>query len=165
MDKYYYIAAQLPFLQLNSNTDFNQKKFFYEMEKWLSDQELRQLEEADISRTKPQSSDSGIVTQYQEFETSLRQELAVWRKARKEGYEHKTTLLPQNLLKEGNPLEIEKKLLQFRWDYLDDLGLDHYFDWEFLVLYNYKLQLLERFRSFDKEKGLDKFKQYTEVGL
>ena len=165
MDRYYYIASQLPFLQMNLDTDFTQEKFFYEAEKWLTGKDYQQLEEADINNTKSSPSDFSTVKKYKEFETDLRNELVAWRKAKKDGYEYKTTLIPQNLLKEGNPLEIEKKLLLMRWDFLDEIGLDHYFDFEFLVLYNYKLQILKRLKSFDKELGLKKFKQYTEVGI
>ena len=165
MDRYYYIASQLPFLQLNGEISFSQSNLFYEAEKWLNSKDYQQLEEADINTTNLRSSDSGIIKQYKNFEKSLRNELVAWRKAKKDGYEYKTTIIPQNLLKEGNPLEIEKKLLQLRWDFLEDLGLDHYFDLEFLILYNYKLQILERLKSFDKELGLKNFKQYTEVGI
>jgi len=165
MDRYYYIASQLPFLQMNLDTDFNQEKFFYEAEKWLTSKDYQQLEEADINNTKSLTSDTSIVSKYKVFETNLRNELVAWRKAKKGGYEHKTTLIPQNLLKEGNPLEIEKKLLHLRWDFIEEQGLEHYFDWEFLVLYNYKLQILERLNSFNKDLGLEKFKQYTEVSI
>jgi hypothetical protein len=165
MDRYYYIASQLPFLQLTGESEYNQEKFFAEAKKWLSSKDYQQLKAADVNNTKEALSDFRIVRQYKEFEKSLRKELTAWRKAKQEGYEHKTTLVPQNILKESNPLEIEVKLLQLRWDYLEELGLDHYFDMEFLLLYNYKLQLLKRIKSFDKDRGMEKYKQYTEVGI
>ncbi len=165
MDRYYYIASQLPFLQMSSETEFSQTQLFYELEKWLNESDFQQLEEADINNTDALTSDTSIIKQYKEFEKLLRNELVAWRKAKKDGYEHKTTIIPSNLLKEGNPLEIEKKLLKLRWDFLEEQGLDHYFDLEFLILYNYKLQILGRLKSFDKDLGLKNFKQYTEVGI
>ncbi len=123
MDKYYYIASQLPSLQLNSETEFSQLNLFYEAEKWLHSNDYKRLEEADVNITDLLPSDTSIIKQYKIFETSIRNELVAWRKAKKDGYEHKTTIIPSNLLKEGNPLEIEKKLLQLRWDFLDDLHL------------------------------------------
>ncbi len=165
MDRYYYIAAQLPMLQFDSDIDFTQEKLYYETEKWLGSKDSRILEETDINNTDIKSSDPGITAQYKKFETKLRNELVAWRQAKKEGYEHKTTLVPLSLLKENNPLEIEKELLQLRWNYLEELGLEHYFDLEFLIVFNYKLQILGRLKSFDKEKGVENFKQYTEVGI
>lgn len=165
MDRYYYIASQLPFLQFDSESGFTRENFFYEAEKWLESKEYKTLEELDINSTKVTSSDAGIIVKYKEFESMLRRELMAWRKAHKEGYEHKTVLIPLATLKENHPLDIEKKLLKLRWDFLEDLELGHYFDIEFLILYHYKLQILERLKSFDREKGLENFKQYTEVGV
>jgi len=165
MDRYYYIATQLPLLKFDSDIDFTQKKLYYEAEKWLGSKDIRILEETNINNTDISSSDPGITAQYKKFETKLRTDLVDWRKAKKENYEHKTTLVPLTLLKENNPLEIEIELLRLRWNYLEELGLEHYFDLEFLIVFNYKLQILERLKSFDKEKGVENFKQYTEVGI
>ena len=41
-------------------------------------------------------------------------------------------------------LEAEKILDQARWDFLDSLGLGHYFDFDYLLIYGLKLKMLER---------------------
>ncbi len=165
MDRYYYIASQLPLLQFNSDNNITQEELFYEVDKWLSSKDLIQLKQADLSATIPAASDTEIVKKYKEFEYLLRSDLKAWRNAQKDGYEHKTMLVPLSLLKESNPLQIEQELLKLRWDHLEEIGLEHYFDIEFLLVYNYKLQILDRLKSFDKETGIEKFKQYTKVGI
>ena len=61
------------------------------------------------------------------------------------------------LLKEGNPLEIEKKLLLHRWELIEEKEKTHYFDLGFLILYYIKLQILRRLSLFDKEEGRQVF--------
>lgn len=165
MDNYYYIASQLPYLKFSEENYFSQEQLQYEAEKWLTSKDLLQLKVARISNTKIKTSDIIIVRQFKEYETAVRNELVAWRTAKKDGYEHKTVLVPSSLLKEGNPLEVEKKLLRLKWDFLEEIGIEHYFDLEFLILYNYKLQILERLKTFDKGLGLKKFKHYTKVGI
>ena len=55
-------------------------------------------------------------------------------------------------------LEAEKLLDEARWQALDDLGFGHYFDTAFLILYAYKLKMLERWEKIytqDKEELLE----------
>lgn len=54
-------------------------------------------------------------------------------------------------------LEAEKILDEARWQALDDLSFGHYFDTDFLILYAYKLKMLERWEKIytqDKEAPL-----------
>ena len=67
------------------------------------------------------------------------------------------------MLKEGNPLDVEKKLLQLRWHFIDELEFGHYSDVDFFILYYLKLQILQRLWQFDKERGKEKFLTYTEM--
>lgn len=54
-------------------------------------------------------------------------------------------------------LDAEKLLDEARWQALDELGFGHYFDTAFLILYAYKLKILERWEKIntqDKEELL-----------
>ena len=61
--------------------------------------------------------------------------------------------------------EVEKKLLEWRWNFIEELSTYHYFDLEFLVLYLLKLQILEKLSLFDKERGLEKFKKTISIEI
>lgn len=55
-------------------------------------------------------------------------------------------------------LEAERILDEARWQALDALGFGHYFDTDFLILYAYKLKILERWEKIytpDKEGLLE----------
>lgn len=45
-------------------------------------------------------------------------------------------------------LEGEKMLDRLRWNFLDELCFGHYFDLNFLIIYAYKLMMLERWERF-----------------
>lgn len=47
-------------------------------------------------------------------------------------------------------LEAERMLDRARWDFLDELSTDHYFDLDLLVIYGLKLLILERWEKIDK---------------
>ena len=64
-----------------------------------------------------------------------------------------------------DPLEIEKEILLLRWNFLEDQEMGHFFDLSFLIIYYLKLQILERLFSFDKERGKERFENYSLVEL
>ncbi len=165
MDKYYYTVAQLPMIEFDKDTYLTGDDYLKEVVKWLSITEYKQLSDVNINNSTLNNSDPEVLQAFKKFEIALRSDIADWRKAQKAGYEYKTQIIPQNMLKEGTPLEIEKKLIQLRWKFCEDTGFEHTFDFGFLILFYIKLQLLERLKTFDKEQGVAKFKQFTEVGI
>ncbi|MGB9714945.1 MAG: DUF2764 family protein [Thermodesulfovibrionales bacterium] len=61
-------------------------------------------------------------------------------------------------------LEAEKILDEARWQALDDLCFGHYFDIDYLILYAYKLKILERWErihSQDKERLTIVYTEWT----
>jgi hypothetical protein len=165
MDKYYYLIAQLPFLHFAGETYIDIDSFLEEAEKWMSESDYTTLQLIDIHHTHILKSDPPAHKEYKRFENALRSELAEFRKAKQEGHGYKPTLFSDTLVKENNPLEAEKELMKIRWNYIEELKTRHHFDLEYLVLYYLELQILARIEAFDKEKGMEKFKQYTEVEL
>ena len=67
------------------------------------------------------------------------------------------------LLKEGTPLDAERRLLRWKWDFLDETEHEHHFDLEFLIIYFLKLQILHRLVSFDAELGLHNYQNLCEA--
>jgi hypothetical protein len=61
------------------------------------------------------------------------------------------------LVKDGNPLDIELKLIKYRWDWLEEREFGHYSDLDFFLLYYLKLQLLQRVATFKQEVGQEAF--------
>ncbi|HBY17700.1 MAG: Uncharacterized protein XD77_1308 [Marinimicrobia bacterium 46_47] len=165
MDKYYYLAAQLPLLKPDMDSPPSLRWFLDEARKWLSPRDYLKVASASIRHYEKPPYGSKTSLQYADFEKKLRRELAGYRKARKEDHEYRLQGFSQNLVKEGNPLEIEKKLILERWAYLDELEFGHYSDVDFLVITALKIQLLERLMSFDKEKGMEIFESVVSKTL
>lgn len=163
MDRYYYFVAQLPHLYFDKETYMTIDRFFEEGKKWLSRKDLSVLRGISISDFVPGDSDPEVVRLYKDFEYSLREDLASYRRARKVFQEYKPRFISSGVLKELNPLEVEKSLMKIRWDFIEQLEVGHHFDVDILILYLYKLQILERLRTFNKEKGFEKYKKICEV--
>lgn len=163
MDRYYYFVAQLPLLLFDKSTDLTIEAFLAEAAKWLRPVDLIRLKRVGIEITRPLAGDPAVVARYKGFDHRLRTELAEWRRTRGGRQDFKPTLFPVSLVKEGNPLQVEKKLIRLRWRFLDEMEFGHAFDLDFIIIYYLKLQLLKRLDSFDKEIGREKFKQYTAI--
>ncbi|MBO8131294.1 MAG: DUF2764 family protein [Candidatus Marinimicrobia bacterium] len=163
MDKYYYFVAQLPYLHFDKETYMNIELFFNEGLKWLSNKDYNVLKSININEYQIKPYDPEIVKKYKQFEYELRLDMANYRRAKKMSQEYKTKYVPSGILRESTPLEIEKALMKARWDFIDELEIDHHFDLEKLITYLLKLQILERLFTFNKEKGFEKFKQTCEV--
>lgn len=162
MDKYYYLITQLPFLKFGEENYINNDSFLEEAKKWLSEKNYKHLQEADIDNLEEKTKIS-FLQEYKQFELTLRKELAAYRenKNRQQEYQPKE-VLKKDLL-EGNPLEVEKKLLYYRWQQIEESSNDYVFNLEAVIAYFLKLQILEKVLSFDKEKGTKKFDSLIEV--
>jgi len=119
MDKYYYVISQLPMLFFNRGSVMTVESFLEEAGKWLSARDLKKLSMIDINDSSMEIVRPSAWLKYQQFEYQFQSELAVWRKSRSAGQEYKPSFFPISIVKEGNPLEIEQKLLAFRWNYIE----------------------------------------------
>ncbi len=165
MDKYYYLVAQLPLLFFDREAPMSTEAFLREAEKWMSPGDFERLRRARYDSTDLTLSKPKLLRQYVEREEAFRRDLAAWRRAQREGQEFKPESFPPSLVKEGNPLEVEKNLLLYRWKFIEELEPDHHFDLEALILYFFKLQILEQLAIYDKEKGRQVFRTLSKVGL
>ena len=165
MDKYYYFVAQLPMLFYGREAGVSINEFLYEAKKWLSAKDYILLSQLDIGTMTSEIMGNSVVKQYTCFEARLREDIVNWRKARLRDLDYKPESIPVSVLKEGNPLDVEKKLLQLKWDLTDQMEREHDFDIGFVILYYLKLQILDRLFTFNKEKGLEKFQKLYEVNV
>ncbi|HCL00062.1 MAG TPA: hypothetical protein DHW42_08175 [Candidatus Marinimicrobia bacterium] len=165
MDKYYYFAAQLPMLEFDKDPLIRIETFLTEARKWMSASDFYLLNRVDFKNTEKTGSEPQPLKEFKQFEFQLRTELVLWRTALKQRQEYKTVLFPVTIIKEGNPLEVEKKLLLLRWNFIDELEFGHYSDITYFILYYLKLQILARLQRFNKEIGKENFQTYTEIGL
>jgi len=165
MDKYYYFVTQLPMLFFGREAGVTVDGFKNEAKKWLSSKDYALLSKIDMSIMTAEIKGNKVIQQYSSFEAELRADIANWRKAQRRDQDYKPATMPVSVLKEGNPLEVETKLLQLKWDLIDQMERDHDFDIGFVILYYLKLQILKRLFTFNKEEGLDKFQKLYEVSV
>ena len=166
MDKYYYLTASLPLLKFTEAPLITREDFTAEAEKWLSGEDFFILSKVDINNFFQDYKDRPLLKQYKEFEYSTRDELALFRTARRQNIEYKMRKDLSGIIQEDiNPLEIERKLLLLRWNFLEEQEIGHCFDLDFLIIYYLKLQRLERLASFNKEKGKEIFENFSKVEL
>ena len=165
MDKYYYLVAQLPILFFDQAPPLGINGFLSESEKWMSGRDYALLVQVDMNQSEAPDGAPGVLDDYMTFETHLRSELALWRRSRGTEQEYRPMGFALATVREGTPLEIEKRLLRLRWDYLEEEAHAHHFDLGFLILYFLKLQILRRLSTFDKEEGLKTFQNLCEVDV
>jgi hypothetical protein len=134
-----------------------------EAEKWL-DQMILKSSVHLICTQWPLTEANRRSEKIQNFENDLRTDIAAFREARRKDLEYKPSSFPLSAIKEGNPLDVELRFMEFRWQFLDEMEREHHFDFTNVVIYFLKLLLLQRYFSFEKEKGLQKFQMlYHEV--
>lgn len=165
MDKHYYIVTQLPMLFFGKETNITIDYFLAESEKWMSSKEFNILSNADINDTSTRTNDHKVLALYKNFESQVRNDIVNWRKAKHLDQDYKPSSFPISLIKDGNPLEVERNLMELRWAFIDEMERERHFDLGVLILYYLKLQILKRYFTFDKEKGLNKFQNLYEVNV
>ncbi len=159
-DRYYYLLAQLPALRFGREPGISASAFLAEAEKWLSRRDADLLRRAALYDVSSEPSGCRFLDRFKDFERGFRTELAEWRRARREGREMRTSF-PAALVREGHPLDVERKLLRWRWDRLEEAELGHHFDLEAALAYGLKLQIAARLEAYDAERGLRAYRDLT----
>jgi hypothetical protein len=159
-DRYYYLVAQLPGLRFGREPGLTPAGFLAEAGKWLSRSALETIRGTALFDRSDEPAGCALLDRFKAFERSFREELRAWRRARLEGRELRTSF-PAGLVRDGDPLEIERRLLGYRWDRLEEEELGHHFDLEVLVVYHLKLQILARLTAYDAARGLEAYRTLT----
>jgi hypothetical protein len=163
MDKYYYLVAELPTLFFGKEATISIDKFLDEAQNWMDGRDYHVLSQVDMNDFDPSKKINQVYDNFKLFEHKIRTDIALWREAQKRDQEYKPSSFPVSMIKEGNPLEIEIRFMEIRWQFIDELEREHHFDLGFLILYYLKLQILQRYFAFNKEQGLKKFQKLCEV--
>lgn len=163
MDKYYYLIAELPTLFFGKEPGISVEKFLDEAQNWMAARDYRILSQVDMNDFSVEKKINQVYDGYKFYENNIRSDIALWRDAQKRNQEYKPANFPISMIKEGNPLEIEIRFMEMRWQYIDEMEREHHFDLGFLILYYLKLQILRRYFIFNKEQGLKKFQKLCEV--
>jgi hypothetical protein len=165
MDKYYYFVSQLPTLFFGKETDMSIKGFLAEAQKWVNEKDYDMLSSVNQAKHSENKIRNRALKQYDDFESQMRFDIGLWRDALRRDLDYKPASFPVSMLKEGDPLEIEIRLMEKQWAFIDEMEREHHFDIGFLILYFLKLQILSRYFAFNKEVGLHKFQKLYEVSL
>ena len=162
-NKYYYLVASLPNLKFSAEVPISVRGFLSECEKWLSQSDLQALSSANIRCTPRGCERTQLLTEWKEFEQGIRDALALAREARKKGEEYRGLDRMKNIMAQENPLLMEKALEKERWDFLDGMVHEYFFDLSWLIVYYLKLHIIERLATFNKDEGERYFYELCEV--
>jgi hypothetical protein len=157
---YIYFISSLASLHFEQRPPFNFKRFLEMCAEFIPQEDFRILENL------PQPKDffykdirEPVISRWVSYDTALRNELAKVRSMR--GRIEASKYLRQQAFTEASLaqlaiaahrntllIEAEKMLDRARWNFLDGLSFGHYFDLDFLIIYAYKLMILERWENF-----------------
>ncbi len=69
------------------------------------------------------------------------------------------------LLEQHDPYRLEKMLLDLNWQYYTRLGQGHYFDFNAVIIYVLRWDIVHRRTTYDEQKALTRFKVLLNEGL
>ena len=177
MPKFYtYLISSLPVLNFGMKPPFSFERFLQNCRPFISEEDFLLLGNLPITIDEYGKSVSHpTIEKWLAFDTTLRNELVKIRAQSKK-------IDPAKYLRGENPIDVaishiavsshrsasilegEKILDEARWQALDDFGFGHYFDMDSLILYAYKLKILERWEKIytqDKERLIIVYSQWT----
>ena len=156
---YYYLISSLPMLKADGDMPFSYDQFLDMCKANLNDDKYKLLEELTLS-----SNTGPFISKWASFYGIINEELCYQRKiklGRKANppaiRDESISKLVASAISNKNPLVAEEMLLALEFEKLDELVGWHYFDDYALIGYALKLKLLERKKTFDKQKGKSEF--------
>lgn len=151
MSNLVYLMTGLPSLTFGQVPPITMSEFYHDAKNQLSSAHFNMLESADLQAMDEKlvpSRISGLSTLFRE----IGHDLTEVRHARTQNRQPRLERLPLGTLT-GNPLEREKKILQYEWEELDTIEAGKTFTMTEVIVYKLKLQILIRLHSFNVEKG------------
>ncbi len=166
---YVYLVSSLPMLHFGAKPPLSLERFIQLAAELLSQEDVRILEACIQKNIHEQRIDQPTFHKWHVFDMALRNELVKVRSSRKkidpakylrqDGFtEPSISHLALNAYRSPSILEGERMLDMERWRFLDELSVGHYFDLDVLIVYVFKLLILERWekiRAADKEQLLE----------
>ena len=71
----------------------------------------------------------------------------------------------EKLMQNDSVLELEKLMLKISFDMVSKIGAGHYFDFEAVVVYVIKWDILKRWLRYDSKLAVERFHEMTESGI
>lgn len=169
MSQYYFLVSSLPYLLPRSDGPIDYPSFLETCRVHLSEKELVALEACLLGSGADNLGLHPLLDRWIRWEMALKNELVLLRA-------HNLKIEPEKWVRDvngpaglfdlareavhlDNPLEAENLLNDVRWAFADELGVGHFFDFEALLVYSLKLQILERQRIFTREKGTGEYRK------
>jgi Protein of unknown function (DUF2764) len=155
---YPYLISSLPMLVFSAPPPFSFAEFIERCAELIPQDDLEALRS--LSVEEPSGSLNPVIRKWLRFNITLKNELVKVRAARKrvsaedylrpDGYaEPSFYYLALAAHRNLCPLEGEKILDIARWNFLDELSFGHYFDLDLVIIYAYKLLILERWEKIN----------------
>jgi hypothetical protein len=164
---YIYLISSLPMLHFGIKPPFSLARFIEICKDKIPDADIEVIKL--IAEDNVYKGPQATLKQWAAFDIALKNELVKIRASRKHldplkyirGEEYTEPYIAHlaiNAYRASSILEAEKILDEARWQRLEELATGHYFDLDFLIVYAFKLLLLERWQrvnSADKPKLLE----------
>ncbi len=153
---YPYLVSTLPTLSFGASAPFTCEQFLQRCSELISDKDMMALR----CVTQSGGTDNPVIRKWQAFCVLLHNELVKVRAVRKKVSAEKYLRADGNpdpgfthlaLAAYRNPsqLEGERLLDMAKWNFLEEMSLGHYFDLESIIIYAYKLLILERWERIN----------------
>ncbi len=165
IDFYVYFMSSLPVLHFDGNMPFAFDKFLESCRQFIPERDYKLISHLPQADNYDQGlPKTPVLRKWVLFDGLLRNELAKIRASRKHleaarylrmdyASDISVTHLASAVHRNPSIIEAEKMLDYARWNKLEELSQGQYFNFEALVVYAYKLLILER---WDRIKGADK---------
>ncbi len=159
MAEYYYFAASLPMLRMDREAPLSYDDFMHLASEHLSKRDYSDIQHAVLSGLEGDVS-LPVVREWQEYALKLSRAINHARSERLgfSGYgkgsgEKELDEKARDIVMMDDPLEGERAVLSLYFDFLTSRESGSPFSSAALMIYALKLQILERSRAFDAEKG------------
>jgi hypothetical protein len=173
---YYYFAATLPMISFESKLPFSLEDFLQDCRRLLKENDSRLIDELLTQDVYQTGSPSMIFNRWAAFFLAFKNELA-WFRAQNAGKDPLNFIrgdrapqaafvdVLQQAQKAENPLEGQKVIDRFLWNFLDELEIGHDFDLGKILIYGLKLKILERYARIDSPVGERMFEELEETQI
>ena len=144
-----YLMTSLPSLTFGQAPPISIDEFHEDAKNQLSSRHYKMVESVNIQKMIAKDSGSKSIATLLE---DVQNDLSEFRSAKLEKRQARYNRMPQTVLN-GNPLEREKKIMQWQWEELDSIETGKTFTLTEVLVYKLKLQIVTRLHSFSKTKG------------
>jgi len=173
---YYYLLASLPLLFFDGKIPLTIEAFREDCRRLLTEKDYALMEQLWAPDETPPETGHRVLDVWLHFDRGFRNELAWYRAGHlsKDPLKYlrgARTLVSscvkdiQRVLKMDDLREAEKILSKARWQFLDELGMGHYYDFESVFIYYLKLEILKRHQEYGSPEGRNRLQEIKTMPL